>query len=349
MNHLIDEFNPVCCNDGHSTYFWRNYTNANIYTVDINPSCNSIIKSDNRLAGVNSYTGDAHEFLKTFNKNIDLLYLDAWDVIPNTLYAEEHLKAYDIIKNKLAENCLILIDDTDIGSGGKGKLLIPELIKDGFKCLITGRQSLFIRYKLSNTTLENYFTNVYENNIWGNNNSKTYKGSSGEGSSTNYNTEYIPFLQNFIKKFSIKSICDLGCGDWQCGNEIYNELDVNYTGYDVYKKMIDTNIQEHPKYTFECLDFQANPDLIKSADLIILKDVLQHWKMDEIYSFLDKITTTKKFKYILICNCSNQTIDNPENLGRSTSLSANYLPLKKYNPHILFTYKTKEVSLIQLH
>lgn len=44
------------------------------------------------------------------------------------------------------------------------------------------------------------FTNIYQTNEWGNNNNNNYQGSSGEGSSIefNYNT-YIPFLKTFIK------------------------------------------------------------------------------------------------------------------------------------------------------
>ena len=45
--------------------------------------------------------------------------------MPSIPYAEKHLEIYFILKDKLADNCLILIDDTDVGSGGKGKLIIP--------------------------------------------------------------------------------------------------------------------------------------------------------------------------------------------------------------------------------
>lgn len=145
MHHSITDFNPVCCNDGHSTYFWKNYTCAEVYTVDIDPQCKNIINNDTRLAGVNIYTQDANTYLSGFHKPIDLLFLDAWDVNEGTPYAEEHLKAYLICKDKLAARCLILIDDTDVGNKGKGRLLIPKLIEDGFVCLTEGRQTLFIR------------------------------------------------------------------------------------------------------------------------------------------------------------------------------------------------------------
>jgi hypothetical protein len=145
MNHDIESINPVCCNDGHSTYFWRKYTSADIYTVDIDKNCKNIIDSDDRLKDVNATTDDAISYAKSFDKKIDLLFLDAWDVFYSSEYAEKHLEIYNILKDKLSDNCLILIDDTDIGNGGKGKLIIPQLIKDGFQCLINRRQSLFIR------------------------------------------------------------------------------------------------------------------------------------------------------------------------------------------------------------
>ena len=154
MAHTIDKFDPNCCNDGHSTYFWKNKTNADVYTVDIDNNCKQIIDNDNRLDGVNAYTQDAIEFSKTFDKTIDLLFLDAWDVTPEYPYAEKHLELYETIKTKLSENCLILIDDTDILNGGKGKQLFVKLINDGYDILIKGRQTLFKKSNILKVTNE---------------------------------------------------------------------------------------------------------------------------------------------------------------------------------------------------
>jgi len=145
MNHKIDEFNPRCCNDGHSTYFWKMKTNAEIYTVDIDSNCKEIIENDNRLVDVKSFTEDAIEFGRNFGKEIDLLFLDAWDVNPGEPYAEKHVEMYETIKPKLSEKCMILIDDTDILNGGKGKELFTKLLEDGYNVLFKGRQTLFIK------------------------------------------------------------------------------------------------------------------------------------------------------------------------------------------------------------
>lgn len=199
-------------------------------------------------------------------------------------------------------------------------------------------------------TLEKTFTEIYEKNIWGNNNCEEYNGSSGSGSSIDFNkSSYIPFLQNFIKDNKIKSVVDLGCGDFRCGELLYGDLDINYTGYDTYKKVIEHNKNKFnlEKYNFIHCDFFTNKEVIINADLCILKDVIQHWSLDNINIFLDYLVSQKKFKYILICNCSYQTKDNTDIAnGDFRPLSSNYFPLKKYNPVKIFNYNNKEVSII---
>jgi hypothetical protein len=199
--------------------------------------------------------------------------------------------------------------------------------------------------------MEVFFTKVYETKLWGDNQNTEYNGSSGDGSNVDYNKDtYVPFLKQFIRENRIQTIVDLGCGDFKCGKLIYDDADVRYRGYDTYQKIVDYNAKQHslPKYGFEHLDFFNCREDIVNGDLCILKDVLQHWHLDEIYTFLDYLVTSKKFKYILICNCCHQTTDNPENADRFTPLSVQFFPLKKYNPIKLYNYHTKEISVIEI-
>ena len=199
--------------------------------------------------------------------------------------------------------------------------------------------------------MEEIFTNIYETKLWGNNNSNEYSGSSGGGSFVEFNNDtYVPFLKKYILDNNIKNIVDLGCGDFKCGKLIYDDLDISYTGYDTYKKLINYHLKNHPlpKYSFIHLDFFSKKENIIKGDLCILKDVIQHWKIEEIYTFLDYLVENKLFKYILITNCCNQLVDNVKNDDRSTPLSINFFPLKKYNPVKLYNYHTKEVSVIHI-
>ena len=71
-----------------------------------------------------------------------MLYLDAWDIESDIDYAENHLLAYLKAKPKLSKTHIIDIDDTDIGGGGKGRLLIPVLKAEGYQILVQGRQTI---------------------------------------------------------------------------------------------------------------------------------------------------------------------------------------------------------------
>ena len=198
--------------------------------------------------------------------------------------------------------------------------------------------------------MEQIFTNVYETKLWGDNANSEYNGSSGGGSDIDYNKDhYIPFLKHFIVEHNIKNVVDLGCGDFRCGKLIYDDLDVTYTGYDTYKKVIDYNSQTQPspKYSFIHLDFCNNKESIIKGELCILKDVIQHWSLDNIYTFLDYLVEQKLFKYILLCNCCSQWQDNTDIInGDFRHLSCQRFPLKRYNPIKLYNYHSKEVSVI---
>ena len=206
------------------------------------------------------------------------------------------------------------------------------------------------------------FTKIYEENKWGGNISTDFKGNSGGGSYINETNleHYIPFVKKFIDENKIKSVVDIGCGDFRCGELIYKDTDCIYTGYDVYEKMIESHnkkFKDNKNTCFIFTDIINNPENLQKADLCIIKDVLQHIPCSMIYKFLDYITSNKLFKYILITNTSFQTGDNQELKSKDTincfrALSANYLPLIKYAAEILYNYGVegdpKEICLIKL-
>jgi hypothetical protein len=160
-DHDLDDFSGECCNDGHSSLLLARGA-SEFHTVDINMECSKLTRSQlkkyNFWSKSNVYCGDGIKFLKDFDKKIDLLYLDAWDV-EYPQHAEMHLEAFKVAESKLNDTSIILIDDTDIGFsqekgyhndeeclGGKGKLLIPFLLeKKNFKMLFKGRQTGFIK------------------------------------------------------------------------------------------------------------------------------------------------------------------------------------------------------------
>ena len=195
----------------------------------------------------------------------------------------------------------------------------------------------------NNTVNNDIFSKIYDNNIW-----NMGKGGSGEGSSIEYNKNtYIPFMRQFIEKNNIKKIVDLGAGDWQSSYLIYENLNIDYYGYDVYEKFVNENKKKYPQYNFIHADFIENKHILENGDLCIIKDVLQHLCNKDINDLLSYLVEYKKYKYILICNCCNQKNNNDNiNNGEWRPLSALKQPLSIFKPQILFTYNTKEVSII---
>lgn len=145
MAHALTTFHAPCCNDGHSTLHLA-ATGADIFTVDVNPHSAEVLAPYAReYPNLSVVTGDGIAFLQSFARPIDMLYLDAWDVIAGTDYAEKHLEAYRAALPLLSKMCLVQIDDTDLKNGGKGRLLIPQMIRDGFELITWGRQAILVR------------------------------------------------------------------------------------------------------------------------------------------------------------------------------------------------------------
>lgn len=192
------------------------------------------------------------------------------------------------------------------------------------------------------------FKNIYETRSWGGDINTYFKGNSGPGSDVEYNKEYICFLKNFIINNQVQSVVDLGCGDWRCGKDIYESLSCTYIGYDIYQEMIDSHILnfKNPLWGFECKNCLKDLNDMKKADLLIVKDVLQHWTDVEISRFMSFQSRTKRYKYILITNCSyNDNITKYIKTGEFRTLNKEHVVLKKYNLIELFKYNTKTTLL----
>lgn len=176
------------------------------------------------------------------------------------------------------------------------------------------------------------FTDIYDRNVW---------GGSGGGSSPEVTVQYRELLQNFLKEKGIESVVDFGCGDWQF-SKLIDWSGVLYFGFDCVESVIQRNAKEYgsPDIIFHC----SNEDTaIIPADLLILKDVLQHWTNKDVEAFLKR--ESGKFKYILITNNSNQTEDNQDSADphiHTRALSARFEPLKQFDPVILLETNVNE-------
>ena len=116
------------------------------------------------------------------------------------------------------------------------------------------------------TTHAEVFTRIYAENAW---------GGSGKGSDPAAAAPYCRFIEGYIWQHSIRSVLDLGCGDLRVANAIAWGP-ARYTGIDIVA----------PPGMWQA-DIRTCP--LPAADLVLCKDVLQHWGNGDITAMLPRL------------------------------------------------------------
>ena len=142
---------------------------------------------------------------------------------------------------------------------------------------------------------KNAMEQVYEMHLWGGNQHRFY---SGEGSHQveivkPYLTSVISFLTSFNTPIDI---CDLGCGDFNIGKNLF-EYSKNYVAIDIVPKLIDFNksLFKAENLAFQCLDIAI--DELPMGDCAIVRQVLQHLSNNEIKLIIEKLYS---YKYVIL-------------------------------------------------
>ena len=137
------------------------------------------------------------------------------------------------------------------------------------------------------------FQEIYATNEW--------LHGSGEGSLPEHNRGYIRFLEKFIRREGIASVVDLGCGDWQF-SRLIDWRGVLYDGYDIVPAVIDANRRAHAGDNIRFHLYDGDPAHLPGGDLLVVKDVLQHWSDRAVDNFLPVLD---RYRFALITNCVN--------------------------------------------
>lgn len=143
---------------GYSTYIFSECVyifGGKLITID-----NSLqnIKTSQRITlkyaeNVTYIHDDSIHAINEFTDTIDLLYLDSYDcpIEGDASDAQLHnLNEFMVAENKLSNNKLILIDDVDFANGGKGMKTHEYLLKNSYKMLLKGQQSIWTKNEYTN-------------------------------------------------------------------------------------------------------------------------------------------------------------------------------------------------------
>lgn len=151
----------------------------------------------------------------------------------------------------------------------------------------TIRRTLF-----NNTSTQRTFTQIHSTNKWGDNESV-----SGSGSNLEQTANLLNILPEIFKKYDIKSILDIPCGDFNWMKNV-NLESVRYIGADIVEPIISRNQQKYAKDGIEFRVLDLTKDELPTTDLIFCRDCLVHLSYEHINKALANIKKSKS-KYLL--------------------------------------------------
>lgn len=197
--------------------------------------------------------------------------------------------------------------------------------------------------------MEKAFTEIYDKNVWGD--------GSGTGSKLSRNNlKYIKMVEAIISENDIKNICDVGCGDWVFSQYI-NFGKCKYDGIDCVKSVVDANKKKFKAKNISFLHKSIGEDYIpKGYDLVIIKDVIQHWTDEDIIKYFTQILDNNKYVF---CTNGYKFMRDPEknklkkrsidNKYRYHPVDINKYPLSEFKDDCLSTetYHAKQMNLFK--
>lgn len=143
-----------------------------------------------------------------------------------------------------------------------------------------------------NTELVQSFERIYKENVW--------NFGSGPGSQSVNIQPYIKYLSDFIKNAPIRSILDLGCGDWAFTKTL-DLSGVEYLGLDLVDSVISTNRDLYGSDSVRFITTSATGYVARfKYDLVIIKDVLQHLSYKHCHEILKNVSG--KYRYLIVTN-----------------------------------------------
>ena len=139
------------------------------------------------------------------------------------------------------------------------------------------------------------FSEIYRTKLWGEAEGEEFY--SGGGSEAHFAVPYVELVQSLIAKHQIRTVVDLGCGDYRVGRRICAQGDLRYVGVDVVPDLIAHNRSSFggPQVEFRCANLID--DALPDGELCLIRQVLQHLTNAEISRVLAKCA---KYRVVLV-------------------------------------------------
>ena len=150
--------------------------------------------------------------------------------------------------------------------------------------------------QLRKLSLEARFRYIFENNLWGSQESR-----SGVGSTLAETAVLRRQIVELLVSLQANTLLDVPCGDFHWLSEV--DLPVAYTGADIVAAIVETNRQRYasPQRSFLHLDLTRTnpPHPLPGADVVLCRDCLVHLSYANIHKALANVRASGS-RYLLM-------------------------------------------------
>lgn len=141
--------------------------------------------------------------------------------------------------------------------------------------------------------MEDIFSRIYEVNAW--------HSGSGLGSLPISTVPYRLLVEQIVASENVSTVLEVGCGDWSFSSLIDWRKNL-YIGVDIASSVIQRNARLYGHQRVCFVEADVLQTSLPVVDLLIIKDVLQHWTNATIRSFWQRV---ERFPLVLITNTTN--------------------------------------------
>lgn len=178
------------------------------------------------------------------------------------------------------------------------------------------------------------FDEIYAKNGWGG--SGVY---SGPGSEEVNSRAYEELVAAYALEHGVRSIVDIGCGDFQVSRRILARLpdSVSYRGLDVSRIAVERNTALFANDRISFAQCDAAKDDLPPADLVLMREVLQHLSDRDIQAILPKL---RRYPHAIVSNtrrkgATPRNADQPSGASSRAGISGGlWLELPPFNQAI---------------
>jgi SAM-dependent methyltransferase len=143
------------------------------------------------------------------------------------------------------------------------------------------------------------FRKIYEEGVWGKSDDPDQRYYSGDGSHNKVVVDtYVSAVCTFLSELKVKPcVVDLGCGDFHIGSRIRNMCET-YIACDIVPELISFNREKYKRLDVDFRVLDIAKDKLPEADVVFVRQVLQHLTNSQIESILPKFS--RKYKYLVL-------------------------------------------------